>query len=398
MLKKLFGMSGALALSQLINFTAISYGSTLFGADEFGRYSYVNSLSLVISVLFYLKADNVILIEQKEEISKTLKFLKTYSFFVLCFFICSMSLLSIFVHDHEMIVLTFSGILLGYFNSKFIVFGSALIKEDKISRYSVTTVVRPFLMLLGIHVATYIPKLLYPMVIIRLFSEFSSVISRRINLPKEKDQRIKIKDTILDKKDFYIYGSVASFLNSLSQQLPMLALPIIYDYESIAYFSLAFALTVAPMTLFLTPLRSLLLNNLSSSIKKKDVIYRFTVILIIPSIFIILSFNLFSEFIIFYFWGEEWKLTSEYMSWISFWVATGFLSSPSYSYMIYSARQKVLVNLENIFLFLKFILVVSIKIFGFEIYDVVLVFVFLGVVYNIILMIFSFKAISNEVI
>ncbi|MCG9719707.1 hypothetical protein L1D94_24320, partial [Vibrio alginolyticus] len=71
MLKKLVGMSGALALAQIVNFIAISYGSKLFGAEEFGKYSYVNSLSLAISVLFYLKADSVILLEAKEDISKT---------------------------------------------------------------------------------------------------------------------------------------------------------------------------------------------------------------------------------------------------------------------------------------------------------------------------------------
>ncbi|WP_140279790.1 hypothetical protein, partial [Vibrio parahaemolyticus] len=127
MLKKLVGMSGALALAQIVNFIAISYGSKLFGAEEFGKYSYVNSLSLAISVLFYLKADSVILLEAKEDISKTFYHINRYSTLLLFLLLFFIAFTSFVYHDKELIFLTLAGVILAYFNAKFILFGSALI-------------------------------------------------------------------------------------------------------------------------------------------------------------------------------------------------------------------------------------------------------------------------------
>ncbi|MFQ2636106.1 lipopolysaccharide biosynthesis protein [Aeromonas caviae] len=396
MLKKIAGMSGALALAQIVNFIAISYGSKLFGAEEFGKYSYVNSLSLAVSVLFYLKADNVILLDSNDEISKTLYHLNRYSAFLLMSAVFITVIVSLIYHDAESVYLTLAGVVLAYFNSQFIVLGSALIKEDKTSKYGITAVVRPAVMLLGQYIATYTPKFIYPMVIIRLISEAIAAISRKRKSEIRKYEIIKTKEYLLKRKDYFLYGTVASLLNSLSQQIPMLVLPFKYSYESLAFFSLAFALTVAPMGIILSPLRSLFLKQLSSTNRVKKIVYKNIVFLILPSVFIILFFNLFSGWLVSSFWGDEWESTAEYMAWISFWVASGLVSSPSYSYMIYSAKQKTIVNLENIFLAAKLILMFLINVWSINLPDVVFGIILLGVLYNIVLIAISFKALTNE--
>ncbi|MEH0787249.1 hypothetical protein [Vibrio alginolyticus] len=385
MLKKLVGMSGALALAQIVNFIAISYGSKLFGAEEFGKYSYVNSLSLAISVLFYLKADSVILLEAKEDISKTFYHINRYStllLFLLLFFIAFTSLV---YHDKELIFLTLAGVILAYFNAKFILFGSALIKEDKTSKYGITAVIRPFLMLTGQYIINSIPKAIYPMVIVRILSEIITSIFRRRKEKTDNYEKTKVRSFVLRKKDYFIYGTVASLLNSISQQIPMIFLPMIYGYESLAYFSLAFALTVAPMSVILVPLRSLLLKQLSLASERHKIVLKNILMLFFPSALIVLFFNILSTDIILIIWGEDWISTAVYMAWISFWVASGLLSCPVYSYFICSAKQKYLVKIENIFLLFKFFLVFLAYGFDLEFMEVVSVFIILGVFYNLFL-------------
>ncbi|EHQ9269572.1 hypothetical protein [Vibrio parahaemolyticus] len=385
MLKKLVGMSGALAIAQIVNFIAISYGSKLFGAEEFGKYSYVNSLSLAISVIFYLKADSVILLEAKEDISKTFYHINRYStllLFLLLFFIVFTSLV---YHDKELIFLTLAGVILAYFNAKFILFGSALIKEDKTSKYGITAVIRPFLMLTGQYIINSIPKAIYPMVIVRILSEIITSIFRRRKEKTDNYEKTKVRSFVLRKKEYFIYGTVASLLNSISQQIPMIFLPMIYGYESLAYFSLAFALTVAPMSVILVPLRSLLLKQLSLASERHKIVLKNILMLFFPSALIVLFFNILSTDIILIIWGEDWISTAVYMAWISFWVASGLLSCPVYSYFICSAKQKYLVKIENIFLLFKFFLVFLAYGFDLEFMDVVSVFIILGVFYNLFL-------------
>ncbi|ENE4764048.1 hypothetical protein ABNJ07_002860 [Vibrio parahaemolyticus] len=385
MLKKLVGMSGALAIAQIVNFIAISYGSKLFGAEEFGKYSYVNSLSLAISVIFYLKADSVILLEAKEDISKTFYHINRYStllLFLLLFFIVFTSLV---YHDKELMFLTLAGVILAYFNAKFILFGSALIKEDKTSKYGITAVIRPFLMLTGQCIINSIPKAIYPMVIVRILSEIIASIFRRRKEKTDNYEKTKVRSFVLRKKEYLIYGTVASLLNSISQQIPMIFLPMIYGYESLAYFSLAFALTVAPMSVILVPLRSLLLKQLSLASERHKIVLKNILMLFFPSTLIVLFFNILSTDIILIIWGEDWISTAEYMAWISFWVASGLLSCPVYSYFICSAKQKYLVKIENIFLLFKFFLVFLAYGFDLEFMEVVSVFIILGVFYNLFL-------------
>lgn len=389
-------MSGALALAQIVNFIAISYGSKLFGAEEFGKYSYVNSLSLAISVLFYLKADSVILLEAKEDISKTFYHINRYStllLFLLLFFIAFTGLA---YHDKELIFLTLAGVILAYFNAKFILFGSALIKEDKTSKYGITAVIRPFLMLTGQCIVNSIPKAIYPMVMVRILSEIIASTFRRRKEKNDNFEKTRVRKFVLKKKDYFIYGTLASLLNSLSQQIPMLILPLKYGYESLAYFSLAFALTVVPMSIILTPLRSLLLKQLAATSVKIDVVYKNTIFLVIPTLLIIVIVNSTSDLVVNSFWGDEWIETSDYMGWISFWVGVGLLSSPSYSYIIYSARQKLLVSLENVFLCFKLIVIILIYIWNINLNYVILSFVAISVLYNVTLMIVSFKVLSYD--
>lgn len=394
MLKKLVGMSGALALAQLVNFIAISYGSKIFGAEEFGRYSFVNSLSLAISVVFYLKADNVILLESKNNISQTLHFIGRYSVFLLIVIFFAFLMLSIAIYDNEMFFLTALGVLLAYVNSKFIIYGSALIKTDNILKYSVTTVVRPAFMLCGQYLIYYFPKITYPMVLVRVLSEIIASIARKGNYKKQEILHCSVRDFVFNKKEYFVYGTVASLINSLSQQVPMIALPLKYGYTELAYFSLAFALTVAPLTLILSPLRSLLLKKLPST--DNQFVLRCTLLLLVPSIFIILIFSVSSVYVIDIFWDSTWSSTADYMRWISFWIASGLLSSPSYCYLIFSARQKSLVNIEGLFLLFKMIVILLTCLFSIEINNAVLMFVILGVLYNCVLIFYSLGVLSRD--
>ncbi|HCG5552267.1 hypothetical protein CGH25_23480 [Vibrio parahaemolyticus] len=396
MLKKLVGMSGALALAQIVNFIAISYGSKLFGAEEFGKYSYVNSLSLAISVLFYLKSDSVILLEAKEDISKTFYHINRYStllLFLLLFFIAFTSLV---YHDKELIFLTLAGVILAYFNAKFILFGSALIKEDKTSKYGITAVIRPFLMLTGQCIINSIPKAIYPMVIVRILSEIIASTFRRRKEKTDNYEKTKVKSFILRKKEYFIYGTVASLLNSISQQVPMVILPLKYGYESLAYFSLAFSLTLAPMTLIFSPLRNLLLKKISTINEQKSFVIKYSFILSVPTIVIIIAFNISSDFFIDLVWGKEWEDTAYYMKLIIFWVGSGLVSSPAYCYIILLAKQKKLIKIENIFLFLKLLIVTLAFSYNFELNNVIISFVFLGVLYNVFVMSYSLFFINKN--
>ncbi|EJL6717623.1 hypothetical protein NMS61_003638, partial [Vibrio cholerae] len=149
MLKKLFGMSGALALAQLINFVAISYGSKIFGAEDFGKYSYVNSLSLAMSVVFYLRSDNLILLEQEGAISEIVNAINKFSKILILTLFLSTSVFLFNFNNVEMLHLTILGFVLAYFNSKFIVYGAILIRDDKILEYGITGVVKPIIMIIG---------------------------------------------------------------------------------------------------------------------------------------------------------------------------------------------------------------------------------------------------------
>ncbi len=396
MLKKLVGMSGALALAQIVNFIAISYGSKLFGAEEFGKYSYVNSLSLAISVLFYLKSDSVILLEAKENISKTFYHINRYStllLFLLLFFIAFTSLV---YHDKELIILTLAGVILAYFNAKFILFGSALIKEDKTSKYGITAVIRPFLMLTGQCIINSIPKAMYPMVIIRILSEIIASTFRRRKEKTDNYEKTKIKSFVLSKKEYFIYGTVASLLNSISQQVPMVLLPLKYGYESLAYFSLAFSLTLAPMTLIFSPLRNLLLKKISIIEDKFLFVSRYSLILLVPTIALVIIFNLCSEFVVNLVWGEEWKDTAYYMGMIIFWVSSGLFSSPAYCYLISSAKQRKLISIENIFLIIKLVFLLLVFLINIDLRDVILVFVILGFLYNVSVVYYSFRLLKKQ--
>ncbi|EGR4159051.1 hypothetical protein DDN99_17540 [Vibrio cholerae] len=393
MLKKLFGMSGALALAQLINFVAISYGSKIFGAEDFGKYSYVNSLSLAMSVVFYLRSDNLILLEQEGAISEIVNAINKFSKILILTLFLSTSVFLFNFNNVEMLHLTILGFVLAYFNSKFIVYGAILIRDDKILEYGITGVVKPIIMIIGQYFINVFPKLLYPMVIVRVLSELITSIFRRLNVNITKTEKINLKRFIVDRKDYLLYGTAASLLNSVSQQLPMLILPFKYGYSSLAYFSLAFSLTIAPITLIFSPLRNLLLKKISNISNREEFIIKNTAVLVVPTLLLILSFYSFSGYLIDFVWGHEWHETGKYMQWIIFWVASGLLSSPAYCYIIFSAKQKCLIHIENLFLILKCVFMFFVLNFNIRLDDAIIFFIVLGVLYNLVVVLYSFNLI-----
>lgn len=377
----------------------MTLGSKLFGPDVFGQYMFVNSISLTFAVLVCLRGDHFILAKNDISLEKTINTFLSISILILIICISIVVVYWVTVGaNYAQVSLILAGILLAGANANFQLLGSALIKTEKLKVFSYSSIIKPTIMCLGqIFIFMLAPLLAFAMILPRLLGDISAFLIRFRTIKNtpfvfDKDQVAFIKSNY----KYCVVGTIASFLNVLSQQMPMLLLPILFGYAALGYFSLAFSLVVIPVTLLLSPLRSLLIKEYASHNSKNKVFNKFTLLLMPISIVGVLFAFFASEPIVLAIWGKEWLQTALYIKLISIWAASGLLNAPSFAYIIATEKQEYLLYLEVLFIFIKIAILGGAYFLGTGLVFTCIYIVLSGVFYNLILIIFAKVKVYNE--
>ena len=398
MFKKVIGLSGALAIAQLVNFIAMTLGSKLFGPEVFGQSMFVNSVSLTLAVVMCLRGDHFILAKDKLDLEKTINTFISISLSILAIVLFLVFIWGLVSSNYKFTALVSLGVLMGFVNSNFQLLGSSLIKTEKLKAFSFSAVIKPAVMCIGqLIVFALAPLFSLAMILPRFVGDISAAAARYFSIKNERFAFDTKKVSFIKENYTYcIVGTLASFLNIFSQQLPMLILPALFGYTSLGYFSLAFSLVVIPMTLLLSPLRSLLIKEYAGGMDNEKIFNKFTLLLIPISILCVLITFFLAEPLVLVVWGDDWLETAVYIKLISIWAASGLINAPSFSYIISTEKQKYLLYLETLFIVIKFLILFGIYVFNIDLLHTCILIVLSGVFYNIILIIFAKVKVYNE--
>ncbi|MDC0177071.1 oligosaccharide flippase family protein [Polaribacter sp.] len=200
-------------------------------------------------------------------------------------------------------------------------------------------------------------------------------------------------------KDVPIFNSLLSFSDRLSAELPIILIAIYFGVHEVALYGLAVKFLKTPPGFISEPLSQVFFNKASNAFNNKENLFKlivktyknlFMVGLIIFSIILILSFFL-SDIL-----GEDWSNTGVFIRILLPLIFLAFLNSPISSIIIILKKQKNILGLDILKLLLRF---GGIYI-GYRYYNsmtvAILLFSFIGIIYNIFLM-YYFLSISKKI-
>lgn len=154
----------------------------------------------------------------------------------------------------------------------------------------------------------------------------------RISLSAFKN-KVSIKRLITEYKDFPLYRAPQTFVDSITQSLPVLMLAMFFGAASVGFYNIGKTVLSVPTRLigksvgdvFYPEITNVANNNLSVSKVLMKTTLLLTGFAILPfGVIIIFGPQLFS-----FVFGSEWVVAGEYARWISLWSLSTFILQPT---------------------------------------------------------------------
>jgi lipopolysaccharide exporter len=400
-------MSGTL-ISQVIMLLSIPVLTRLYTPTEFGLYATFFAIVTIVGSVSSLKYDQAIMLPKSNKDAQALLFLSIIltSFFTLISIILIVIfysyILDYFDGNHIMVYLVPFGIFLIGMMQTFNAYSSRKMLYKTISKVRVlnafTTV--------NIQGFTRYVASLDGLIVGKLIADFISLLALiRIHLKKQtlhlsslSSRRIK---AVSKKHDhFPKYQSATVFMNSISQNIPILLLGLLYSPEIAGFYALTARILQAPISLIGSSTREVYYQRASKMYANgENFFYLYletTLGLLKLFILPLVAVFFFGEVIFSFAFGEGWVEAGHYSEILIFWFLFLFINSPSVMTFSILKLQKVQMKLEIISIFLRFF---SIYI-GFYLFNSVNIsiqlFTFTSVLVNIFVIIYIYIKLKKE--
>ncbi|MDQ0254465.1 O-antigen/teichoic acid export membrane protein [Evansella vedderi] len=167
---------------------------------------------------------------------------------------------------------------------------------------------------------------------------------------------VELKKLAVKYKDFPLYSSGNSFINTLSMHIPVVIITYYFSAAIAGFYMLAYRLVSLPMGLISNSITQVFLQKIASdksNQRNNKSSYKLWTVLSPLSILINGIIIFFAPWAFGLIFGSEWVVAGEYARWIAFWTLFQFVASPlstiSYAYN----KQKLFFGFQVILLILR---------------------------------------------
>lgn len=339
-------------LSQVISLLSAPLLSRYYGPEAFGVSAIFFSIIGLLSVIVCLRYENAIVVATEKE-----------SIYLLIISILSSVIVSFFIF---LVIVILKPFFLDFFDKKGIVnfiffipmflllsglynsFNSWFIRKRNFSHISIGNIsnqvtTTSYSLLTGaffmirssnLIIASFLGQLVINIVFIFKF------ITSDLKLIKQKITTAELFESIVRYKNFPLYSSFGSIINSASWQLPVMAMGYFFSVNVVGFYSLGFRLLQLPMSIIGASIGQVFFqkgaafenNKLTNLVK--STFRKLFIISIIPTIILtFISGDLFQ-----FVFGVKWREAGVYVQILAPWAFFWFISSPLA--WIYTIKEK----------------------------------------------------------
>ena len=408
--KNVFTLITGAALSQIIVYTSILLLTRLFSPELFGIYILFTSAVLVLKPIITLQLELAIILPQKDEDAINTFALSVFATLLLSLltfiiiFIFKKPILTFFQIEKLSFLIyfiPFSTLLFGFItalnywnnrNNKFnYIANGTITKSAVMSASQITT---------GFSAFNYLG--LIPGMLLGQISQFIFLLKKSTtSIYKLKNEISYNRMLILLKKykDIPLFNTLITFLNTLSNEIPVLLITKHFGLSTAGIYGLAIKVGRAPSGIVQDSVSQVFFNKATEVYNKKenlqDIVKKTCFNLFKISILIFTPIFIISYFLDFIF-GSEWTDVGTYLRILIPWLYIMFLSSPITSLIVILNKQKVILFYDICLLTFRFLAFYI----GYTIYNDILIsltlFSAVGVFFNIFILIYFFKISKTE--
>jgi O-antigen/teichoic acid export membrane protein len=398
------------ALSQIIIYASILLLTRLFSTEIFGIYVLFTSSILVLKPIISLQFELAIVLQKKDTdainifalsiivilVMSLLSLIAIVLFnkSILSFF--EIQKLSFFIYLIPLSTMLFGFITsLNYWNNRTKIFKN--IAHGNITKSSVMSTSQIATGLSNINGLGLIPGMILGQVSQLLFLLKKSIKSiYKLNNDISFDRMLSLAKKY---KDIPLFNTLINFLNTLSNEIPVLMITKYFGLSSAGIYGLATKIGRAPSGIVQESVSQIFFNKATEIYNKEENLYQivkktcfnlFKISLLIFIPLLVLSYFLDVIF------GKDWSDVGQYLRILIPWLFVMFLSSPITSLIVILNKQKVILFYDIFLLTFRF----SAFYLGYYLYNDILISLILfsavGVFFNIFILIYFFKISKTE--
>ncbi|PQJ82582.1 lipopolysaccharide biosynthesis protein [Polaribacter glomeratus] len=398
------------ALSQVVIYGSILLLTRLFSTELFGVYMLFTSSVLVLKPIITLQLELAIILPKKDEEAINIFVMSIIAILILSILllvtilIFKTPILSFFEIEklsYLIYFIPFSTFLFGcitslnYWNNrskKFKNIANGTITKSTVMSASQIAIGYSSLNNLGL-----VPGMILGQISQLLFLFKNS--SKSISKLKNKISFSKMLFLAKKYKDIPLFNTLINFLNTLSNEIPVLMITKYFGLSSAGIYGLAIKIGRAPSGIVQDSISQVFFNKATEVYNKEEKLYKtvkktFKNLLRI-SFLIFIPLTIISYFLDIIF-GEEWTYVGTYLRILIPWLFIMFLSSPISSLIVILNKQKVILFYDILLLTFRFLALY----FGYHYYNDILIslimFSAIGVLFNIFILFYFFKITKTE--
>lgn len=397
------------ALSQLILYVAILWLTRLFSTEAFGVYMLFSSAILILKPIISLQLELAVLLPKKNKNA-----INIFAFSILTIFILNVILSLVILIFKDGILLFFkieklayfiyllpfscfflgATITLNYWNNRIKSFKNIaqgnVVKASVLSSSQITTGLSKF-NYLGL-----IPGLILGQIIQVIF--LFTTAYKTLKKDKKHISFSRMFFLIKKYKDIPLYNTLINFLNTLSNEIPILLITRYFGLSFAGIYGLALKVGKAPAGVIESSISQVFINKATETYNNKGDLYhllkrtfnqllKIGVIIFIP----ILIFSFFIDII----FGENWVNVGTYLRILIPWIFVGFLTAPfTFLFTLFNKQKFILLCNSFLLLFRFLAFYVGYYVFN-DILISIALFTMVGVIFNTFILRYFFKLSKN---
>lgn len=302
-------------LAQLIPIVASPFLTRLFTPEAFGLYGTYSAISVILAVFISARYDLAILTVEKDDEANILLGGFVYIACIVSFIITLMGCFFTILYELDpiFVVLIILGASLIAINSAY---NNWLLRNKKFIDISLNRVLLSFSIIVFQISLFFIFDSIYSLVIGNVIAAFvlNIFLRKRIKLNLNFNQKKFIR-TIIDNNRFPRKIMIAHVMNGMANQLPMIAVGLIFGLKSAGFFYLVQRVLATPISVFIKNIADLFKQQVSqafnSNLNVRQVYIKYLLGLCFFSFFPFLFFYYYCvEFFVLVF-GNEWSQAGE---------------------------------------------------------------------------------------
>jgi len=378
-------------ISQLIPFLLMPILTRLYSPIEFGGLAIFVSLSLVLSEFVTGKYELAILLPKKEETAIQLA-QATIGFNFICSFLLFLAILILKNPILRILDIQYSIgnwiyflPLVVFFNGLYEIYKDYSLRVHAYNKITKSFIERAISNNLSQLVFGVIKFTSNGLILGKIFSSLISNIEVAIVYFKRKSKYLikgyDFKNSIIllkEYRDFPAYSMPSSVLTTLSFQLILISIPILFTNSIAGYYLLAQRILNIPTSIVGTSMRQVYFKDFSEmgkdlkalQLKTWELLKKLLLFGAIPTCIVIAA----GPFLFRLCFGQEWTIAGKYAQILSFWYLLIFITGPISSLLIVLRKQKQALIFQAISIILKTGLIILCFILKFSIEKTLILF------------------------